>query len=219
MPRYNIGDLITFSYPTEGTRAHDKYPRVLVLHPDWQGSTHGLNFNYLSDDEINVIRMIIDPFYEMQYRDALRKKNPNLFKELEIIITSPAAGAQGMYNRVKITSPRGFYLNVIKPFIRQRGYEPYRKYRTDKVLNPKILTPSRVMMGEHSLAKWKKEREELSKAVIKAFKDAKTEEQKKRAKELKTQLDKADSMSKRKSILAFFDRFVKYWKGPKGPRF
>ena len=212
---FRIGDLITFTYPLPpNTRAHDKFPRVLVLHPGWEGLVHGLNFNYLSADEVNTVRMLIDPFYEMKYRDALKRRNPNAYNELESIITSPI----GTRNS-KMTSPQDFYRGVIRPFIMQRGWDPYRKYRVDKISGARIITSARVITGEDSLAKWQKERQELAAAAKKALEGAQTPEQQKAAKQMEKDLAHATSMSKRKSVLSRFADFVKFWRGPKGPRF
>jgi len=112
-----IGDLVAFSYPAvhqRGTRAHDKFPSVLILHPLWRNNIHGLNFNYLSDDEINMLRMLIDPSFQLKYAENLMRKNPNLMREFDRIITQAA-------NAV-ITSPRDFYVRVIKPIIITRGW-------------------------------------------------------------------------------------------------
>ena len=218
--RYNIGDLVTFTYPLPpDTRAHDRFPRVLILHPNWQGLTHGLNFNYLSADEINTIRMLVDPFYEMKYRDALKRKNPNAYRELEAIITTPTSWRGSSVRNARMTSPQEFYRGVIRPFIIQRGWDPYRKYRADKVSAVRIITPARVITGEDSLAKWQKERAELAAAAKKALGEAKTPEQKQAVVELQQKLDHATAMSQRKSVLARFAEFVQFWRGPRGPRF
>jgi hypothetical protein len=140
---FSIGDLISFSYPAvhqQGTRAHDKYPEILVLHDNWQGVVHGLNFNYLTADEINTIRMIIDPYFEMKYRSELNQKNAAAFQELEKIITTSG--------NPPIVSPRVFYQKVIKPFIVVRGYDPYRLYRPEKMSSVRVLQNMRHMTGQ-----------------------------------------------------------------------
>lgn len=143
MASFEIGDLISFTYPAihqQGTRAHDKYPQVLVLHNNWQNNVHGLNFNYLTDDEINVIRMMIDPSFQLKYVEDLERKNPNLVKEFDRII--------GRAGAATITSPFDFYNRVVKPFIKQRGWDPYRRYRPDKMTNVRTVQKQRVMTGE-----------------------------------------------------------------------
>lgn len=140
---YNIGDLITFSYPAvhqQGTRAHDKYPQVLVLHNNWRGLVHGLNFNYLTDDEINTVRMFIDPAFAMQHRDNLKRKNPAQSAEFERIVATIQIN--------DITSPGMFYEQVVKPFIVIRGWDPYRLYRPEKMTGVRILQPMRHMTGQ-----------------------------------------------------------------------
>ena len=145
MAQYQIGDLVAFSYPAvhlQGTRAHDKYPSVLILHPLWRNNIHGLNFNYLGDDEINVLRMLIDPAFQLKYIENLQRKNPNLVREFDRIISNAA-------NAV-ITSPHDFYNRVIKPFIITRGWDPYRRFRPDKITNLRIVQKSRTITGEDS---------------------------------------------------------------------
>ena len=87
---FGIGDIIAFSHnsePKQGVRdvkamrqrtqsgqtsrkekpvvvdTHDRYPQVLVLHNNWQGNIHGINLNQLSQQEINYLTAIIDPFF------------------------------------------------------------------------------------------------------------------------------------------------------------
>jgi hypothetical protein len=143
MALFQIGDLISFSYPAvfqQGTRAHDKQPNVLVLHNNWGGNMHGLNFNYLSDDEINLLRMLIDPGYQLKYFDNLNRKNPNLTREFERVIDSAGSAV--------ITSPYNFYFKVIKPLIMSRGYDPYRKYNLGKMSSVRIKQKQQVMTGQ-----------------------------------------------------------------------
>lgn len=143
MANFQIGDLVTFSYPAvhqQGTRAHDKFPQVLVLHTNWEGCVHGLNFNYLTDDEINTIRMILDPSFEMTYREALGKKNPNAISEFDRIMKTAA--------HANITSPRDFYVKFVRPFIMSRGWDPYRLYRTDKMTALRVLQRRQHLEGQ-----------------------------------------------------------------------
>ena len=146
-----IGDLITFSYPAvhkQGTRAHDKNPTVLILHPTWGGTMHGLNFNYLQPDEINMVRMILSPKFQLHHKAALTRNNPNIVKEFDRII--------GEAGNATITSPRDFYNRAIRPFISTRGWDPYRRYRSDKMTNVRILEPYAVMSGDKELSLFKK---------------------------------------------------------------
>lgn len=138
-----IGSFITFTYPAvhqQGTRAHDRFPNVLVLHPNWQGSLHGLNFNYMTDEEIHVIRMIIDPNYMDNYKESLQKTNPERVRELENILRTA--------ENAHVTSPQDFYNRVIKPFIRPRGWDPYRRYRVEKMTNTRVIHNQREMTGQ-----------------------------------------------------------------------
>jgi len=220
MAQFRIGDIITFRYPLPpNTRAHVPYPTVFVLHSNWQGLLHGLLWDVATQDEINTIRMLIDPFFEMKYKEALRRKNPNIYKELENIITTPQKWGQVSVRNAKIDSPQSFYHGVIKPFIQPRGYSLYRKYRIEKISGGRVKTPARIITGEESISKWQKERQELAKAVKKALGEAKTPEQTKVVKEMQDKLDHATAMSQRKSLLTIFAEFVQYWRGPRGPKF
>lgn len=143
MALFNIGDLITFSYPAvhqQGTRAHDKFPQILVLHTNWEGCVHGLNFNYLTDDEINTIRMLLDPAFEMNYREAMGRKNPAAIAEFDRIMQHAA--------NANITSPRDFYVKAVRPFISTRGWDPYRLYRPEKMTGVRILQRRQHLEGQ-----------------------------------------------------------------------
>lgn len=153
MANFHIGDLITFGYPlAPQTRAHDKYPKILVLHNNWQGFVHGINFNYLTNDEINTIRAILDPFFEMKYRNDIAAKNPNAAKELEAIISSSG--------NPKVTSPHDFYMKVIRPFIIVRGWDPYRLYYAEKMSGIRILQKEYHMTGKDAQAKFKQQQQQ-----------------------------------------------------------
>lgn len=230
---FQIGDLITFSYEGKSTRVgpvgrHDKFPQVLVLHPNWEGLVHGLNFNYLSDDEKNVIRMLLDPMFEMKFRDALRNRNPNLYDELEGIVTGKAGSGGGLHQvapppapsgpttRVtKINNPRGFYYNIIRPFIYERGWDPYRRYAPSRMKNVRVVTSARVITGEESLAKFRKEREEMAQRAKKALGEAKNPQEQKVAQEALEKIEKETGMSQRQSLLTWFSERLKYWRGPR----
>lgn len=146
-----IGALINFSY--QSPRSHDKFPEVLVLHPNWRfypnraggpPMLHGLNFNYLTDDEINLVRMIVDPTFQLKYFDAMEKKNPGMAQEFDRIIARAGAA--------NITSPHDFYLRAIKPFIQVRGWDPYRLYDLKRLQNVRILQTPRQMTGADKFA-------------------------------------------------------------------
>lgn len=142
MALYNIGDYIQFNYPAvhlEGTEANDPRPRVLVLHNNWGGLVHGLNFNYLNDDEINMIRMILDPNFEDKYRANMEKKNPNMIRQYDSMMAT-GGGA-------KITSPLDFYHRVVQPFIRGKGWDPYRKYKPNLMRGTRVLQKRQILEG------------------------------------------------------------------------
>jgi len=243
MANYQIGDLIRFTYEGKSKRVgsvgrHDKFPKVLVLHPNWEGLVHGLNFNYLSDDEVNVIRMLLDPMFEMKYRDSLRRRNPNIYDELETIITgrkgtgstaaggssfvpdtarvAPPAVRQGPASTInKPNSPRAFYYNIIRPFIFTRGWDPYRRYAPSRMSGVIVETPARVMAGEESLYKFKQEREQMATRARKALSDAKTPEDAKFAKDALNKIEKETSTSQRQSLLTWFSQALKNFRGPR----
>lgn len=145
-----IGSLISFAY--QSNRSHDSFPEVLILHPGWRfyppkgRSTpgkpfvHGLNFNYLNDDEINMIRMIIDPGFQLKYFQNMETKNPGVAAEFDRIIQTAANSS--------ITSPLQFYTQVIKPFIMPRGYDPYRLYDPTLMRNIRLLQTQKQLSGQ-----------------------------------------------------------------------
>ena len=100
---------------------------------------------------------------------------------------------------------------------RSRGWEPYRRYRPDKMRGVRIVTRASVMTGENSLAKWKQEREKLIKKVAEVEKSP-TEDlaAKTKAVELRKQLEKATAMSQRRSVLS---KAADFFKNMVGPRF
>jgi len=158
---YRIGDIITFTYPAvhqQNTKAHDRFPQIIVLHNGWPAHdfhgrvlrggklfVHGLNMNYLTDDEINAIRMFTDPFFEQKYIEALQRKNPRLVNEIEKI-TLNLAGAN-------IISPHSFYLRALKPFIAPRGYDPYRMYAPEKMTAPRVVQRREILTSQSRAAR------------------------------------------------------------------
>ena len=143
MAFFNIGDIVSFSYPAvhlQGTRAHDKHPKLLVLHTNWEGLIHGLNLNYLTNEEINTVRMILDPSFEMNYRESMTKKSPEAVAEFDRIM-------QGAAN-ANITSPNDFYVRVVRPFIITRGWDPYRLYRPEKMSGIRIVQKRQHLEGQ-----------------------------------------------------------------------
>lgn len=146
---FQVGDIIAFSYssePQQGVRdvkaarqrtqsgqtswkekkpivnTHDPYPNVLVLHDNWQGKIHGINTNQFSQQEINYITAIIDPFFA----EEIIKKDGRIRAEL-----------QRLPRDLNILSPHHFYLNFVKAFI--RDYDGYRLFFPNKMLNVKVV--------------------------------------------------------------------------------
>lgn len=142
------GDLVTFSYPAvklQGTQAHDKNPTVLVLHPNYEGIMHGLNFNYLGPQEINMIRMLLSPKFQLENKAALTRQRPDLIKRFDSIVESATES--------EVNSSAAFYSKVIKPLITTGGihakkYEPYRQYRVDKIKGLRIVTAATIMTAD-----------------------------------------------------------------------
>lgn len=187
--RLEIGQLISFSYQSE--RSHDRNPQVLILHPDWNmypyrdelGNRragppllHGLNFNYLTDDEINIIRMIVDPAFQLKYFDNMEKKNRNLAMEFDRIMARAGAA--------NITSPHDFYLKSIKPFIMPRAWDPYRLYDPKNMSGVRILQTQQSMLGKNKMGLFgvknargagKSEDQIVSDLAMKAAQEEKTE--------------------------------------------
>jgi len=147
--RLSIGTIVTFSYISK--RSHDRFPKILVLHPGWRnpGGTgdkllvNGLNLNYLTDDETNLLRMVIDPGFQLKYFENMVKKNPGIAQQYNSIIGSAANS--------NITSPHDFYIRVVRPFIQPRGWDPYRLYDPSKMLNVKVLQTQRQMLGNKDI--------------------------------------------------------------------
>ena|SRR3990167_6974262 len=143
MAFFQIGDIIVFNYPAvhlQGTRAHDKHPKCLILHTSWEGLIHSLNLNYLTNEEINTVRMILDPSFEMNYRESMTKKSPEAVAEFDRIM-------QGAAN-ANITSPNDFYVRVVRPFIITRGWDPYRLYRPEKMSGIRIVQKRQHLEGQ-----------------------------------------------------------------------
>lgn len=132
--KYQIGDLVTFSY--RGKRVNDPNPRILVLHPNWNNLTHGLNFNYLTTQEQNYIKAVINPVFEAE----IVKRDQRIAIQMQRI--------QATLNNLSITSPHEFYIRFVRGFIQPRGWDPYRLYSPASIQNARVLTPQRVMIGD-----------------------------------------------------------------------
>jgi hypothetical protein len=151
---FDIGDLVTFNY-SGGTDVHDQHPVVLCLHNDWlchtpRGMTgvgalhrefaggkrcvHGLNWNNLDEKERTYLRAVMNPKYEMD----MRKKDDEFAKKMSDI---------HKIRDLDIQSPEDFYKRLIRPFIKPKGWEPYRRYRVDKIRGPRILMSKELLSG------------------------------------------------------------------------
>lgn len=129
----NIGDLVRFSY--RGKIVHDPRPTVLILHPNWQNQTHGLNFNYLSEQEINYIRSVLNPVFAAE----MIKKDPRIASQMQRI--------SHIINTLVITQPHDFYLRFVRGFIQPRGWDPYRRYTPSGISGVQTVVRQAVMVG------------------------------------------------------------------------
>jgi hypothetical protein len=130
-----IGDLVQFNY-SQGKRIHDENPKVLVLHDNWQGLIHGLNFNYLSLQEINYIKAVLNPVFEA---DIVRK---------DARIAAQMDRIRPVLDTLNITSPYDFYLRFVRGFIQPRGWDPYRRYNPRAVMGEKLITRKELLVGD-----------------------------------------------------------------------
>lgn len=129
-----IGNVISFTYPTRPiTKAHDPNPTVLVLHNNWAGQLHCLRFSHpeMGEDKKNMIRMLISPQFQKQHKAALTRRNPLLVREFDTII-------KGL-GTTQFTSPQDFYHKAIRPFIKPRKWEPYRRYLPGLMTNVRTI--------------------------------------------------------------------------------
>lgn len=131
---FSIGDLVEFDYRA-GAVVHDSFPKVLCLHNNWRGCVHGLNFNYLTQQEINYIKSVLNP----QFAKKISKKDLRIAAQLDRI---------SHLANLNITSPHDFYVRFIRGFIQPRGWEPYRRYNVQKIGSSKIITRQAIMTGE-----------------------------------------------------------------------
>lgn len=130
-----MGDLITFDYQM-GKKIHDRTPKVLVLHPNWQGQMHGLNFNYLTEQEINYIKAVLNPIFESE----IVKKDRRIAIQMTRV--------RSIVDTLNITSPHDFYVRFVRGFIQPRGWDPYRRYLPERQRSLRIITASAVMTGD-----------------------------------------------------------------------
>ena len=141
MARFKIGDVVTFNYEL-GTDVHDDNPEVLVLHSNWEchpsdtkkRCLHGLNIGYLPQQHKSFIRAVVNE----EFGKMIRQKDPVIDSWLKRI---------DHVKDLTIFSPYDFYLRFIRGYIQPRGWEPYRRYRLDKIRTPRILQPRKIYVG------------------------------------------------------------------------
>ena len=143
----DYGDLVTFSYSAvhkAKSAAHDPYPTVLVLHPNYEGKMHGIKWDMLSATEQEILKMILSEAYEAQNKNFLARRDPASAKLFDSLTQSSMSH--------DIRTPSQFYTNVIKPFIIRKAVQvtPYRQYRLDRVTNVRTKTPSTLMTAKLS---------------------------------------------------------------------
>lgn len=134
MANFKIGDLVSFRY--SGNNIHDPNPQVLVLHDNWQGLVHGLNFRYLSEQEINYIKAVLNP----KFAEVVRKTDIRINAQLDRI--------NNLVENLHINSPHDFYLRFVRGFIQPRRWDPYRRYSPAKIQGAKVITRREVLIGE-----------------------------------------------------------------------
>jgi hypothetical protein len=77
MAKYNTGDAVKFTYRKPTSK--DKNPSVLIITPNLDGKLHGVNLNYLSENEKKAILSI---FRSVNLKQLL--KNPETFYKSSI---------------------------------------------------------------------------------------------------------------------------------------
>ena len=96
------------------------HKQVMVLHPNWQGTMHGIDLNRVTPAEVQVLKAIMDPKNKEEFdrTGQLPKGAPtyplimDVFRRLDPIQL--------------VKSPLAFYGQFVKPFI--RDHDCYRRY-------------------------------------------------------------------------------------------
>lgn len=148
MANFQIGDVITFRYSSK--RATDPNPTVFVLHTNWQGMIHGLNFNYLTQVEVDVFRSLVNKKFgkEMKKKNAFIKRRIQQHEE----VAGEKRGLKKLFGKKQdagkmlAQNPQQFYMKYVRPFIQPRGWDPYRLYRPDRMGTVHLKTTNRVFV-------------------------------------------------------------------------
>lgn len=138
----SIGDIIAFRYPTKPvTGATEPNPKLLVLHPNWEGQMHGLrlNYAYMTAQQENVLKMFMSPKFQKMHKAALTREAPLLVQEYDRIIKEGG--------NTQVTSPQDFYRKMIRPFISPRDFEPYRRYKVGLVSGVRVVEPYHMILN------------------------------------------------------------------------
>lgn len=142
MAIYKIGDYATWTY--KSPKANDRNPKVLILHDNWEGHVHGLNFNYLTNDEINYLRMVLNYTFAENEIEPFSKKNPKLANDYKRM--------RNVYKSLNINSPYDFYQRFVRGFIQPKGYDPYRLYKPEYIQAPRVLRKARYFTSNNPLS-------------------------------------------------------------------
>ena len=108
------GNVIQFKYQAKIENPTDINPLVLVCNPNYNGELHGVNFNYLNEQQVRVLVANI----------GLTALYPNKKAVTE-------AFNNGLpLTKVKCRRSIGFYSGVIKPNLKSLVKSPSAAYRT-----------------------------------------------------------------------------------------
>jgi hypothetical protein len=163
MALFSMGDLVAFTY--KGKYSRVRYPTAFILHPNYRHSndkrayTHALAFHALSDQEVNLFRVVINADFANEYADDLVKENPTLQRSLDDLARGlPKSSLESKgenehplvpyYRSLNIHSPLDFYNRFIKKFINMVGEDPYRRYIPENMNGVRILKRSAMMLGK-----------------------------------------------------------------------
>jgi len=117
MALFEIGDVIRFTYMGSASRAGSTsiYKEILVLHTNWGGKVHAIDLKRLTAAERETIKVVMDPE---------SKGKGHRFPLVTDILTR-------MDPPTLILEPVQFYIQFVKPFIRNK--DVYRTYFSRKM--------------------------------------------------------------------------------------
>jgi hypothetical protein len=116
--KFKPGHIIRFSY--SGKNVHDKNPYVLYLGKDKKNLLHGLNINYVSEDQLQTIIKITG--------ETLTKRSKFLDK-----LRLP-------FFKVDISNSQKFYYSRLKKVLKSKiTNSVYRTYKMKEIKSVKII--------------------------------------------------------------------------------